>query len=252
MSIRNTVERLSRGVVLKKRMPASMGGRPIYVSPEGGLRYWKPSLEHIDPMLTAVVRDFVYEGDTIWDIGANLGFFALAALSKSKTGKCLAIEPDIWLCNLLHKTKNANPDLQMDILPVAVSDATGVVYLNIAERSRSTNYIAGSTGSTQTGGVRSQLLVPAVDIPFLSNHFPLPDFLKIDVEGAEHLVFKGAESLFARKRPRILVEVDSANFNFITNLLNRHRYLLYDANQYALSGLVPLLGGTENILAIPK
>ncbi len=85
-------------------MPNDLGGRAIFVSPEGGLRYWKPRLKSIDPMLSKVVQQFINKGDIIWDIGTNLGFFSLAAISKSKTGSRLSIEPDIWLCNIQNKT----------------------------------------------------------------------------------------------------------------------------------------------------
>jgi len=249
MNIRNFVEKISRGIVFKRKLPKSLGGRSIYVTPEGGLRYWNPSLNQIDPMLSQVVKQFIKEGDVVWDIGTNLGFFSLAAISKSKTGKCLSIEPDVWLCNILNKTKNANPDLTIDILPIAVSNKNGFSKFVIANRSRATNHLADVEGSTQTGGVRQIKIVPTFTLDDILTIYEPPNFLKIDTEGAELLVLEGAKNVIQHK-PIILIEVYSDTHSQVVEILESLNYKLYDAV------LLPELKETgnslcENIIALP-
>lgn len=229
MSLRNILEKLSRGIILKRRMPNDLGGRAIFVSPEGGLRYWKPRLKSIDPMLSQVVQQFINKGDIIWDIGTNLGFFSLASISKSKTGSCLSIEPDIWLCNILERTKRLNNDLNIDILPIAVSDEIGISKFIIANRARTTNHLYDVKGSTQTGGVRQIKYVPTFTLNYLLELYAPPDFLKIDTEGAEWLVLKGASKVLAHK-PKILIEVFQDSFTEVKNILTNFDYKLYNAD----------------------
>lgn len=249
MKARKLLEILSRGLVFRKTMPRKYGKRSIYVSPECGLRYWKPSLDKFDPMLTNVVDQFIQEGDVIWDIGANLGFFGLAASSKSKTGKCLFVEPDVWLNILLNKTKKANSDIVIDILPVAVSNKRGISKFIIANRSRATNHLSEVKGSTQTGGEREVKLVPTYTLDDLLDVYDVPNFVKIDTEGAEYLVLEGASKLLKHK-PKILIEVYTDTFEKVVLLLKQNNYTLYNAER--LPNLEPLTPeiNTQNIIAI--
>src|SRR2546421_503378 len=101
--MRRVAERLSRGVVMTRRMPARFGGSRIYVSPEGGgLRFWRPGLEQCDPTLFRLVEEFVRPGDTVWDIGANMGLLTFAAAHVAgPKGRVVAIEPDVEMARLL-------------------------------------------------------------------------------------------------------------------------------------------------------
>lgn len=248
--LRSLLEKWSRGIVLKRRLPAEFGGRTLYVSPEGGgLRYWKPRLDTIDPMLLHTVREFVKPGHTVWDIGGNLGFFAFPAAVRAKGGRVAVFEPDIFLCHLLRKSTEANPDLPIDIFPLAVSNRDGVAQFNIAERARSTNFLEEASGTTQTGGVRSTLSVPTIRLDSFSQHYPAPDFVKIDVEGAENLVIEGMLEILKNKKPAILCEVSALNFNYVSKTLLAHGYQLFDADQ--LPERIPAGTPIANILAIP-
>jgi len=248
--LRSLLEKWSRGVVLKRKLPAEFGGRTLYVSPEGGgLRYWKPWLDTIDPMLLHTVRDFIKPGQVVWDVGGNLGFFAFPAAVQASGGRVAVFEPDLFLCYLLRKSAEANPDLPIDIFPLAASNRDGVAQFNIAERARSTNFLAEAAGTTQTGGVRRTFSVPTIRLDSFLQHYPAPDFVKIDVEGAENLVIEGMLYILKEKKPAILCEVSAENFDYVSITLLAHGYQLFDANQ--LPERIALRAPTDNILAIP-
>jgi FkbM family methyltransferase len=229
--IRTLAERATRRLVLKRRLPSRFGGLPIYVSPEGGLRYLRPALERTDPVLLDLAFTHVTTAAVIWDIGANVGLFSLAsaALAGSE-GRVIAVEPDTWLVQLLRRSAGCPGDkAPVEVFPAAVGDRVGVHKFFIARRSRSTNYLDGY-GNSQTGGWREHQLVPTVTLDWMLDHFLAPDLLKIDVEGAEAAVLSGASRLLAEVRPPMICEVSSKNQIFVTQLLRHHGYLLLDAN----------------------
>jgi hypothetical protein len=61
--LRRILERCSRGVVLKRRLPARFGRQAVYVSPDASLRYWRLDLGKIDPELLDLVARLVQPGD---------------------------------------------------------------------------------------------------------------------------------------------------------------------------------------------
>ncbi len=226
--MRSLLEKYTHQFILRRRLPTQFGNRPLYVSSEGGLRYLKPTLDNADPVIYQVVSQFIKPGYTVWDIGANVGLFSFSSAHQvGHTGGVLAVEPDIWLNNLLRKSALANPDVHVDVLPVALSNQIGVSRFNIAVRARSTNFLAEVVGSTQTGGIRHTVLVPTMTLDFLLTQYNRPDFVKIDVETAELLVLTGGERLLTETRPAIFCEVSSENAKAVGNLFRQHNYQLF-------------------------
>jgi len=246
------IERFSRTVVLRRRLPIQFGGRQIYVSPGSALRYWG-RIDSVDPKLLTNAGQLVRPNDVVWDVGANVGLFAFSAAAKAGAGgTVLAVEADAWLVNLLMRStgvedpKGAAPVL---VLSAAVSDVLGVASFHTASRGRASNHLAGY-GNSQTGGTRQIQPVLTVPMDWLLQYFPPPNLVKIDVEGAESLVLAGAERLLAQVRPRILCEVDSKSSEAVTMLLKKHRYIIEDADT-DVSSRQPLDHAVWNTLATP-
>ena len=113
------------------------------------------------------------------------------------------------------------------MIPVAVAQSVDLRSFCIASRARSANFLSGY-GSTQTGGIAEEQIILTVTLDWLAERFPLPDVLKIDVEGAELEVLHGAKSLFERKRPVILCEVSSESSQDVTAFLSSVGYQIFD------------------------
>jgi FkbM family methyltransferase len=248
--LRALAERATHRFVFRRRLPPEFGHARLYTSTEAGLRYLGRR-EHFDPMLYDAARRFVRTGAVVWDIGANVGLFTMAAAARAGgEGQILAIEADTWLVELLRRTVRANSRAgsalaPISVLPVAISDDVGVAQFSIAMRSRSTNYLAGF-GTTQTGGERERNLVPTLTLASLLDHFPVPDVVKIDVEGAEVDALVGAEPLL-RHRPVLLCEVAAANAARVHELLHPFGYRYIDLTDNAPTALP-----SDNVAALPE
>lgn len=229
MKWRNLAEHLTHRVVLRRRLPEPFPRLPFYVSSEGGLRYLRPSLGDVDPTLLRTALRCVRPGQVVWDVGANVGLFSIAAAALAGTGgRVFAMEPDTWLVSLLRKTAaGEGPRAPIEVLPVAVCDENGLAGFSIAKRNRSTSHLDGF-GSTQTGGTRRHETVATMTLDRLLQLRPAPDFIKVDVEGAEVKVLRGAEGAL-RLGVTLLIEVGTEHSVKVAQLLRPHGYRFIDA-----------------------
>jgi hypothetical protein len=149
--LRRVLERLSRGKVIRRRLPSAFGRRPIYVSPDAELKYVKLWGKVFDAELLRIACELVSEKSSVWDVGANVGIFSFAAASLARRGSVLAIEPDIWLVELLRRSARLaeNRDLGIDILPAAISNRVGASTFLIANRGRASNALEEAGGRSQ-------------------------------------------------------------------------------------------------------
>lgn len=238
--------------MLKRTLPAKVGGSAIFVTPDASLRFWRHNLAAADPALFDTAAELVQPGEVVWDIGANVGLFTFAAAGLAgPTGRILAVEPDTCLVQLLRRSARLNSGARapVEVLPAAVSDVVGTGQLHIAKRGRSSNYLSGA-GLSQTGGCREQQLVVTVTLDWLLDGYAAPALVKIDVEGAEDRVLRGAARLLSTVRPVILCEVSEENAGVVSSVLRSCGYALLDADLRP-SLRQPLESAAWNTLAWP-
>ena len=248
--IRTLLERFSRKVVLRRRMPDRLGGDAVLVSPDSALSFWRRDLDANARMLFDFAEEFVKPGHVVWDIGANVGMFTFASSFRAgASGHVVAVEADLFLAELLRKSAAlASPGRsKVTVLPVAVSDTLGIAEFHIAKRGRSANYLASSSGSSQTGGVRETISVVTVTLDWLLERLPHPKVVKIDVEGAESLVLTGASTLISKVRPIVLCEVSAQAVDSCSSFFKAHGYRMYE---FEARGRGPSEKATFNTLAV--
>lgn len=251
--IRVALERLSRGVVLERRFPRAHGGASIWVSPDVSLRFWKHNVESFDANLVLLARELTRPGDIVWDIGASVGLFALAAaFTAGPEGRVVAVEADPWVADLLGRSARSLPPsyAPIDVIAAAVADQSGEVELTVSSRGRAANHLERLQGSTQSGESRGGIRVPGLTLNELLRKYPAPALLKVDVEGAEELVLRGGDRVLER-RPKVLCEVHATNTDAVTRRLHDWDYELFDADEFARPRSKRSVA-SWNTLALPK
>lgn len=198
-----------------------------------------------------VANRFVLPGFHVWDIGSNVGVFAIAAAHRAgANAPVLAVEPDPFLAHLLQRSAHHrdNRDLRITVLCQAISDSNGLSRFEVADGGRSSNALEQSQRLYQGRGARFVQYVPTTTLDCLRTHFGSPHFIKVDVEGAEALVLEGADEVLSECRPVLYVEVGSEQCHRVTQILKRHRYRLYNGDT---SDEKELETSSWNTLAVP-
>ncbi|MEM7316406.1 MAG: FkbM family methyltransferase [Planctomycetota bacterium] len=191
---------------LCKRLPTSFERRRVLVSPRAYRRYWLRSLSNIHDDILSAVLDWVLPGAVVWDVGANCGVFTCAAaVTAGDRGKVFAFEADIQCADLIDRSRRLGSlgEAQITVCPMAISDVNSTVTFEISSYRSAASSLEGF-GRFEATGSPCQVLSFRLDT--LRQSIEPPSVLKIDVEGAEHLVLRGAKELLQRDRPILICE----------------------------------------------
>ena len=153
-----------------------------------------------EPHLTAAFERYCRPGMTVVDVGANLGYYSLlAAKLVGPSGHVVAVEPNSENCRLLLSSLRLHGVTNVEVIPVAADVSTGWAYYSTH---------IGSNGGLIDGGdllTRLGVVVPTFALDDIVTY--RVGLLKMDVEGAEGRVVRGAQRLIARDRPVVTSEL---------------------------------------------
>jgi FkbM family methyltransferase len=150
------------------------------------------------------------QGDVLYDVGGHIGFVSLVgAQLVGLEGRVFAFEADPENASRIgdHAHMNALP--QVEVVPAAVWSECKTLSFHRAPASSSRN-TGAITGEAENVNVERMIVVEAVTLDrFALDHRP-PAVIKIDVEGAEEEVLKGAETVFLTRKPLLICEIHHA------------------------------------------
>jgi FkbM family methyltransferase len=153
-----------------------------------------------------MIRRLLDKGEIFWDIGANIGYFSLlAAATLQHTGQVIAFEPGQVAYARLLDNIALNPFSNITTFNLAVTDREGEAALYLA--AETADGCASLYGAGPEVTAQESCRTVSLDGFAQSHALPGPDFIKIDVEGAELFVLRGAREMLAASRPLVLVEL---------------------------------------------
>jgi FkbM family methyltransferase len=162
--------------------------------------------------------------DVFWDIGANVGIYTLYAALRNIT--VLSFEPSPSNYYLLNRNIEINKmDNRISALCIAFNDTTRLDSLHMSSTALgdSNNSFAEAVdwkGKPFTASFRQAMIGFSVD-DFVREFNPLfPNHIKIDVDGIESKIIKGAETTLSDGRVKsILVELDSSRESYCRDVM---------------------------------
>jgi FkbM family methyltransferase len=158
-------------------------------------------LDEVPQPETAVFKRFIRPDDVVYDIGANFGW--TTALAASLASHVYAFEPTSTALRLLRATAAGRPNVT--VYPIAMGDSDDQIDCYVSSQGNmstvgSPNQFAPTVRSVEKVAIRK------LDSLIQSDHLPLPDFLKCDVEGYELKVFTGARETLRQASPIVFFE----------------------------------------------
>jgi FkbM family methyltransferase len=214
---------------------------------QGDITQWFYQLSHMarhnksfEAKTLEIFLTHLKEGDTFLDIGANVGMFSLIASRVLKNkGIIHAFEPSQAIFNTLSQNIANNDCQNVHLHRIALSDSEGTMTLRIPTNEFGTDafaYLSSNTGASESPNNQSETVqVKTLDNFLSENKIDKVDIIKIDIEGAELLCFKGAEKLLSSPNKPIILfecfeELCSSRFNY--SMMDLLKFL--DAKNYKI------------------
>ncbi|MEO7989467.1 MAG: FkbM family methyltransferase [Chryseolinea sp.] len=149
------------------------------------------------------------KNNTVIDIGANIGWTALNFAQLSATGTVIGFEPDPFNYSVCKANiaRNTLPNLM--VLPFGLGETSAEVMMEVrTPENRGGNRIAPQ-GSAGAVNVHIKRLDDVTEVSSLS----AINLMKLDVEGYELKVLRGAKNILQKHKPTLFIEVDDDNLN---------------------------------------
>jgi len=204
--------------------------------------YWVGTFEL--PVQNCLVRE-LKQGDVFYDIGANAGFFSLlGSKCVGDRGQVFAFEPLRENIETLKSQLELNQVVNCTIIEAAVSDQVGEI--QFCEESETTG---GHIKSRESNEGRVNVVKTTTLDEFAKINRP-PDFIKMDIEGAEVFALQGAHGLLTKPNPpKFLIELHGeSNSKKVREIFEKEGYFLYTPDTTRTDSIC--MAG--HVLALPK
>ncbi len=149
--------------------------------------------------------------DVVYDVGANVGFFtAIAARLVGPMGRVVAFEPIEVNFNLLRHNTQLNGFTNVTANNFALADRDGAADF-LLSKDATFGGLADSAGKIENQAGKTEVKIFRLDSVVQHDSLPLPQIIKIDVEGAEEAVLDGAVETIQKARPILIIELHGTN-----------------------------------------
>lgn len=208
-------------------VPLSLAGPPADAGVMGEIEHSGGSYE---PHVMRALQRLVGRDAVVFDVGANIGVFALVMSRLAPRGKVFAFEPATENFDYLQQNLVANGAANVVAERCAVYDESGTVPFVFSPASPSGSFVSPGTGHA---GESQPVEAVSLDDYVERRGLARVDLIMVDAEGAEMAVLRGAVRTLARFRPALLVEVNpvslrrfgGASFRELVGVLRQGRAL---------------------------
>lgn len=223
--------------------PARINNYDMFVFVNEGIGRQIFGLKKYEQTDTKFLKKIIQKDWISFDIGANIGYYTLLLARLSSRGQVHVFEPSNLPYCLLNLNISINKLENVSTNMIAFANRNGCENFNITQDS-------GFSSFKDTKRMEICKIVKVktktLDSYVLENNIKKIDFMKMDVEGAEKLVLKGAQKTLRKLKPKLLMieicpenltvfrEKPSSIINFLAKF-NYHPHVLSKGKLTALN-----------------
>ncbi|RYD42539.1 MAG: FkbM family methyltransferase [Verrucomicrobiaceae bacterium] len=194
----------------------------------------------------------------VLDVGANIGLFSVKCASLLHANKVVAVEPTPNALGRLRKNIARNGfEARIEVFAGVASDKEGTVDINFIPGKEEYSTVGNLAHPSVAGLSTTSVKVEALPLDAIVSRYNIdPGFIKIDVEGMEHLVLVGASETLRTKRPIVMCELcdpllqaNGSSAAAILSVFSSADYTILNADNAAA---VPGASSYGNIICFPK
>ena len=188
---------------------------PVRIHLRRNRSFWLRKPLESEEIPFAMLRHLVRPGDVVYDAGANLGLYSRYLITGLKAGRVIACEPVAENLKLLRRNLELGGIAsRVTVLPVALADEDGTLTFQVDDVQTTSGTLSKVTGglpsvgrqNVRLGPLTTEVVCRSLD-SLVAEGLPKPDVIKVDVEGAEAFLLRGAITLLTQHGPRLVVEL---------------------------------------------
>ena len=212
--------------------------------------------EHWDEVTTEIFKQSINKGDTVLDLGANVGYYSLlASRLTGKTGKVFAFEPEPRNYRILQRNIELNNYTNIYAFQKAVSDENTSLTLHISEKDSGAHTIRPTQVERE---FENEVNVEVVRLDdFLIEKAGSVDVVKMDIEGSEPKALAGMKKyiheskkikIFMEFYPDILEDAGFSPKEFAQSLFDEYGFSVTLIDDYWKSKEIKPVYSAEDII----
>jgi FkbM family methyltransferase len=190
-----------------------------------GQQFWMP-LGFFEGETSDWLVKNIGQGQVFFDVGANWGYFTILGGKRvGERGRVIAFEPISQHASTIRDHARVNYMDQITVEEKAVSEKAGTARF-LVERESANSHLEDIDMTHAKSAVQTRITVEVTTLDiYVDQAGVIPGVVKIDVEGAEIHVLKGAKNLLKKSRPHLLVSTHGEDLKrSCTDLLRDHGY----------------------------
>ena len=178
-----------------------------------------------------------FENEKIfWDIGANVGIYSIYYAKKNKNNKVYCFEPSVFNLEILARNIFINEiNENVCLVPLCLNNNNDIdnFYMN--------NTIYGGALSGFAVDHDEYFNKRKINFSYITNsistdtfqklyNLSMPDYIKIDVDGIEHLILEGSKNILSNKNLKSVLVENPTNFNKINSIMSSKNFKLHNTS----------------------
>ena len=224
---------ISQNLIIKKKL---FNKQVIFFTPNLIIKWRVDTLLSKEPDTLSWIDNFQDDKKTFWDIGANIGLYSIYAALKHTNIEIISFEPSTSNLRVLSRNVSLNQlSSKIKIYQPALSNEENS-FMTFKESQFIEGWSMNQFGDDLKFGDETnskqyyKIFGTNIDSLVRNNILKVPNYIKIDVDGIEHLILPGGENtLINYNLKSVLVEIDESfkdQFNLILDLMRKNNFTI--------------------------